>query len=195
MSSVTAAMLPAAGYVQRHDRVCEALNGMIYAGFMAHAEQPERRSHFFAGRFENIYIDVAKIPALATVLARGRQHAAEITGHSAAQLQAGCWFNAMRPGDLTLPHTHDDDNEVLSAVYYVRVPAAGGDFVLHTGAVSSRLTPQAGSWIFFAPDRLHEVTRNESDAIRLSLGINFGLRAPTGPRTPLRNSTGHGDDR
>lgn len=179
----------------RHDPGCEPLNAAIYLGFMEHAEQPERCSHFFAGRFENIYIDVAKIPALATVLARGRSHAAEITGLAAAQLKVGFWFNAMRPGDLTLPHTHDDDDEVLSAVYYVHVPAGSGDFILHADGISSRLTPQAGTWIFFAPHCLHEVARNESDAMRLSLGINFGLRAPTGPGNPSRNSTGHGDER
>lgn len=186
--------LPAAHTI-RHDPVCESMNAAIYAGFMLHGEQPERRSHFFAGRYENIYIDVASVPALVSVLARGRLHAAEITGRPAAQLKAGCWFNAMQPGDLTLPHTHDDDDEILSAVYYVYTPVGSGDFILHAEGASTRVVPQAGMWIFFAPQVVHEVTRNESGVLRLSLGVNFGLQALTGPGNPSRNSTGNGDDR
>jgi len=115
------------------------------------------------------------IPALAPLLARAQAYAADITGIEPTRLRLGFWFNAMRPGEVTLPHTHDDDDEVLSAVYYLCAPAGSGDLILHADGDSTRLTPQPGMWVFFAPDCLHEVARNESNELRLSLGINFGL--------------------
>jgi hypothetical protein len=35
----------------------------------------------------------------------------------------------------------------------------------------------AGQFVFFAPDVLHEVTENRSTRPRLSIGMNFGIRA------------------
>jgi len=167
----------AASYAIRHYSPCDALNAAICAGFAVWAEQASRRSHYFAGRFENIYIDTTRIPALAPLLARAQACAADITGIAAARLRLGFWFNAMRPGEVTLPHTHDDDDEVLSAVYYLCAPAGSGDLILHLDGGSTRLAPQPGMWVFFAPDCLHEVARNDSNELRLSLGINFGLLA------------------
>lgn len=167
----------AASYAIRHYSPCDALNAAICAGFAVWAEQASRRSHYFAGRFENIYIDTARIPVLAPLLARAQTYAADITGIEPTRLRLGFWFNAMRPGEVTLPHTHDDDDEVLSAVYYLCASAGSGDLILHADGDITRLTPQPGMLVFFAPDCLHEVTRNDSNELRLSLGINFGLLA------------------
>ncbi|MHB8745863.1 MAG: hypothetical protein ACYC7I_04945, partial [Gammaproteobacteria bacterium] len=60
------------GYTIRYDSHGEALNAAICAGFAACAEHASRRTHCFAGRFENIYIDAARIPALAPLLARAQ---------------------------------------------------------------------------------------------------------------------------
>jgi ectoine hydroxylase-related dioxygenase (phytanoyl-CoA dioxygenase family) len=36
------------------------------------------------------------------------------------------------------------------------------------------LTPQAGMFVFFAPDVLHSVNANRSGERRISMGMNFG---------------------
>ena len=169
-------MVTDALYTLRQCPGCVALNADLCAAFLSCPEDAvQRRSHFFGGRFENIYITTETIPALAPILAQARAFAAEIIGVDGSRLRLGFWFNAMRPGDVTLPHAHDDDDEILSAAYYLQVPARSGDLLVHEGAHSARITPQPGMFVFFAPQRLHEVTRNDSDEIRLSLGINFGL--------------------
>jgi hypothetical protein len=168
-------------YAIRHCPDCAVLNAAIHAQFLACPDDAWRRSHYFGGRFENIYISTETIPALRPILVQAREFAAGITGIGAAGLRPGFWFNAMRPGDVTLPHTHDDDDEVLSAAYYLHVPAHSGDLLVHEGTRSARITPQSGMFVFFAPQCLHEVTRNDSAELRLSLGINFG-NAATGVR-------------
>jgi hypothetical protein len=168
-------------YTRRHCPTCEALNESLCAAFLSCPEHAVlRRSHFFNGRYENIYITAAALPGLSALLAQARDYAGEIAGITPERLRLGFWFNAMRPGDVTLPHTHDDDDELLSAAYYLRVPARSGDLLIHEGARCERITPQPGMFVFFAPQRLHEVTRNASDELRLSLGINFGLADAAG---------------
>ena len=163
-------------YTLRHCPDCDALNAALCAAFLSCPDKAVlRRSHYFNGRYENIYIAADALPGLNTLLARARDFAGEITGITPARLRLGLWFNAMRPGDVTLAHAHDDDDELLSAAYYLRVPAHSGDLLIHEDARCARITPQPGMFVFFAPQRLHEVTRNHSDQPRLSLGINFGL--------------------
>lgn len=157
---------------------CAALNAALCAAFLSCPEHAVlRRSHFFNGRFENIYIAADALPGLNMVLAQALAFAGDILGVAPARLRLGFWFNAMRPGDVTLPHAHDDDDELLSAAYYLRVPAHSGDLLIHAGARHARIVPRPGQFVFFAPQRPHEVTRNDSGQLRLSLGINFGLAA------------------
>jgi len=92
------------------------------------------------------------------------------------KVTAGYWFNHMPAGAVTTLHRHDDDDELLSAAYYVTVPENSGDLIIHTESGPLRIQPEAGSIIFFYPDVAHEVTENRSDQNRLSLGINFGSR-------------------
>jgi hypothetical protein len=158
-----------------------ALNPALCAAFLSCPEYAVlRRSHFFNGRYENIYIAADSLPGISALLAQARDYAAEITGITPARLRLGFWFNAMRPGDVTLPHAHDDDDELLSAAYYLQVPAHSGDLLIHEGERCERIAPQPGMFVFFAPQRLHEVTRNDSYEMRLSLGINFGLADAAG---------------
>ncbi len=140
---------------------------------MRHA-QSNRRSHYFGGRFENIYISRDKIPELGSLLQAAEDCAREILGHLSRPLNVGFWFNEMGPGHATLPHTHDDDDELLSGVYYLRVPQHSGDLILVDGSLRRVIRPKEGMFVFFRPDILHEVTENKSQETRLSLAFNVG---------------------
>ena len=85
----------------------------------------------------------------------------------------------MPPGSSTLIHSHDDYDELLSAVYYVSVPANSGNLIIYNISESNdeekiEIEPHAGEFIFFKPTIRHEVTKNLSSEHRLSIGINFG---------------------
>ena len=134
-------------------------------------------SHWFGGRYENRYIAPDDLPAVRPLLARARDLAAELLGRPAAELRVGYWFNEMRPGEETGPHSHDEDDELLSGVYYLCVPPASGDLLLGEGARPLRLRPREASFVFFPPELVHAVSRNESEALRLSVGLNIGPRS------------------
>lgn len=152
------------------------LNHALAAGVARHADDPAvRKSHFFQGRYENLYIGRDLVPELGRVLDAATAVARQLLGLPAsAPLRCGGWFNRMAPGQVTLPHRHDDDGELLSAVYYVRVPAESGELVLHEPPIHTRVEPREGLFVFFPPTLLHEVTENRSAGERLSIGINIG---------------------
>jgi 2OG-Fe(II) oxygenase superfamily len=153
------------------------INPAIVNGFEALREDTGlERSHWFGGRYENIYVPEARLPALKPVLAAARRGAADYLGRPDLDLAVGFWLNAMGPGQVTLAHRHDEDDELVSGVYYVQVPENSGELVLTQGAVTTRVTPVAGQFVFFPPNILHEVTVNRSDETRLSIGMNFGIR-------------------
>ncbi len=163
------------------ERLCSeparALNPALLAGFQALADSPQiRRSHYFGGRYENIYIQPEQLPAYAELLAIARQHAAPLLKTTPDRLRVGGWFNAMLPGQVTTLHSHDDDDEVLSAVYYVDVSADCGDLVLMARDGMIRVAPEAGCFVFFSPSLPHEVSENRGNGLRLSIGMNFGYR-------------------
>lgn len=162
------------------------LNAAIWKAYQAlKNDSSVRRSHFFEGRYENIYIDQALIPALDAVLDAAREGAQSILGTSCPEPRTGFWFNEMAPGELTLPHHHDEDDELLSAVYYVRVPPDSGQLVLGHGARAVSVTPVEGGLVYFPPDVVHEVTPNRSSAVRLSIGMNFGPPVTSGTGFPV----------
>lgn len=152
-----------------------ALNKALLAGYAALANATETRSsHYFAGRYENVYISPGQLPAYAELLCIARELAADILGTQAKCLKVGGWFNAMGPGQATVMHSHDDTDEVLSAVYYVEVPPNSGDLVLMAEQRPVIVSPQVGSFVFFSPHLQHEVTENRSSGLRLSIGMNVG---------------------
>lgn len=152
-----------------------ALNPALRACFEALRDAPTtRHSHYFGGRYENTYIDPAACPAFAELLQIAREHAAKILEKSESDLKVGGWFNAMRPGASTTLHSHDDDQELLSCVYYIEVAPGCGDLLLHYPDNSVTITPEAGMFVFFPPDLPHEVSPNHSRIERLSVGINVG---------------------
>ncbi len=151
------------------------LNKALLDGFLKHQHDADiKRSHLFNGRYENLYLTPAHIPELHDLLDEACDHASRILGKG--DLQAGCWFNHMPPGAVTTVHSHDDDDELLSAVYYVSLPANSGKLIIHEGDEQHIITPQQGMFVFFAPDVVHEVSENMSSHDRLSIAINFGRR-------------------
>lgn len=152
-----------------------AINPGIVATVLGRLETGELRcSHAFRGRFENLYLPLALIPELGKVLAFTTAVASDVLGISAVTLRVGFWFNLMRPGDSTTPHTHDEDDELLSGVYYLTVPPDSGELILYPNGAPVHITPHAGQLILFRSDLLHEVGENRSTRLRLSVGMNFG---------------------
>ncbi|MCK4710140.1 MAG: hypothetical protein KAU21_16095, partial [Gammaproteobacteria bacterium] len=72
--------------------------------------------------------------------------------------------------------THDDDDELMSGVYYVTVPESSGQLLLGIAGHHITIEPEAGKMVFFKPNVIHEVSKNLSTHHRLSIGMNFGLK-------------------
>jgi uncharacterized RmlC-like cupin family protein len=150
-----------------------ALNVALAAAVEARWDAPDtRRSHQVGGRFENVYIERDNLPEARPVLDAAMAYARELLGRS--DLRLGFWLNRMAPGERTGLHTHEEEGELLSGVYYVRVPPHSGRLLLHHGAERHALVPAAGQFFFFAPAVPHGVEINRSDAVRLSLAFNVG---------------------
>lgn len=153
----------------------DALNPVIISAYLDKLEAGEvRKTHLFEGRYENIYIDREEIPGLSELIPFWLASAAEVLDRHQVELRCGFWFNDMRPGDVTLPHSHDDYDELLSGVYYLTVPENSGELVLHDGDEKLSVMPEAGKLVLFSSSNVHEVTKNLSQETRLSIGINFG---------------------
>ena len=151
----------------------KSLNPSLEAGFYHHNQSEDiKRTHLFQGRYENIYIGEQKIPEIKTLLNEAITLAETLLCRNS--LKAGLWFNHMPPGAITEPHRHDDDDELLSGVYYIAVPKDSGKLIIHSRDESFEITPEEGMFVFFKPNVIHEVTKNNSQFDRLSVGINFG---------------------
>jgi len=136
----------------------------------------KEKTHLFNGRYENIYLELDKIPEIGTVFQQALENAALILNIKKERLSAGFWLNEMNAGDVTTAHTHDDDDELLSCVYYVVVPDKSGDLIIYDNKKKNSIAPKEGEFIFFSPSTLHEVSKNESEYVRLSIAFNFGLK-------------------
>ena len=152
-----------------------SINQQLLEGLYSHINDSEtRKTHQFMGRYENIYIGADKIPAINSILDKVTEIAADILDEPKENLKAGLWFNVMGSGDRTTLHRHDDDDELLSAVYYVKVPENSGNLILEKKPMRTVVTPQESMFVFFPPNMPHEVSENLSDENRVSLGINIG---------------------
>jgi hypothetical protein len=155
----------------------ERVNQALVAEYTELRDDPDlQRTHFFGGRYENLYVPEMRIPAVRLILAEARRAAAGYLQRPGIKLSVGFWFNEMGPGHVTLPHSHDEDDELAAGVYYVRVPENSGELVLTQGCLVTRVTPVEGRFVLFPADMVHEVTENRSSEIRLSIGMNFGIR-------------------
>ena len=167
-------MLPEDTHV-RFTRDPDELNAALLNGFINAQDNPDiKRTHLFNDRYENIYITSEHITELDDLLKEACKYASEILNID--DLQAGCWFNDMPPGSITTAHSHDDYDELLSAVYYVSVPENSGELIMHHHDEHTAIKPKEGMFVFFPPNVVHEVSENMSNLHRLSIGINFGKR-------------------
>ncbi len=151
------------------------LNRRLGAAFQRLLDDPStRRSHLFHGRYENIYPDRQHLPEIEPLIGHVESAAAEILDCS-ARLKTGFWFNQMAPGDVTTLHSHDDDDELLSTVYYLDVPRASGRLLFHHGQSTLHVTPEPGLMLLFPPGLPHEVEIHRGEGTRLSVAFNTGL--------------------
>ena len=147
-------------------------NDRLVKQFLAAENLPGvRKTHFFNDRYENIYLDEEQLPMLADLKAQARAQAEAILGRPVRKM--GCWCNAMGPGAETTLHSHDDDDEALSGVYYARVPEGSGKLIIYRDGQPLEHDSQAGQWVFFSPRTPHAVGINQSEGLRLSIAFNF----------------------
>jgi len=145
----------------------------LLAAYEREKDAPDlRRTHHFGGRFENIYIPADRLPELAPIRTFVVQAAARVLDRTS--LRHGFWFNEMHPGQRTTLHSHEEDDELLSGVFYLACPANSGRLILHDDEAQIVITPRAGRLVLFPPDLPHEVEQNDSTGTRLSIAFNFG---------------------
>lgn len=151
----------------------QAINPAIIAAFERERDgQASRHSHLELGRYENTYIEQQAIPEVDALCEVAQSIAGRILGQD--RLKYGFWFNAMQPGERTARHNHEEGDELLSCVYYLRTPVGCGDLLVYDRGEAIRITPEAGKFVFFSPKLAHEVERNNSGEQRLSVAFNFG---------------------
>jgi len=154
----------------------DSLNQSILKAYNREAQgQFSRHSHLELGRYENTYIDISVIPEFQPLADAVKEIAKDLLQQS--KLKMGFWFNAMQPGDKTARHNHDEEDELLSCVYYITAPQHSGDLLLFNRDETLRVTPEAGKLVLFSPKLAHAVEENRSDQQRLSVAFNFGLAA------------------
>lgn len=149
----------------RNDAIYQAFRSITPAEY-------DKQTHLFNGRYENIYIKPGSIDQLEPLIELIKLKAADYLQLNSSQIRMGFWFNVMRPGDSTTRHCHDDLDELLSGVYYIRVPKQSGQIILYTQR-PQKISPEEGMLLFFSPALEHEVLKNESSTIRLSIGFNI----------------------
>ena len=97
------------------------------------------------------------------------------------------WYTHSKPGQSAPFHNHS--NCMFSGVFYVKVPENSGDieFDSHSGNTfqprssepnifnsrSIKIKPSKGKLLFFDSNIYHEIKRNESDEIRVSIAFNL----------------------
>ena len=157
------------------DKKCQSINSQLAENILNLTdEQIVRKTHFFAGRYENIYVDVNTFSELKTLVERAKQLAAEVLERDIDTLKIGFWINIMQQGHTTSLHCHEDADELLSGVYYVMAPENSGQFIYHLDGEKHSLAPEEGSFLFFSPSLLHEVTEHLSEQPRISIAFNVG---------------------
>ncbi len=138
-----------------------------------------RKTHYFQGRYENIYVNDLSgdgFDDLQQLIDESLGTCAQLLRVPVERLKIGFWFNLMEPEQVTTLHRHDDYDELISGVVYLKVPPDSGDLVLMTPGKEIVLPPICGNFIYFAPETPHRVTENCSNDRRLSIGMNIGLR-------------------
>lgn len=157
---------------------CKPLHAAIIQQVLQLLEDPDtQKSHFFNGRYENIYITKEQVPAIKPVLQMILQESAKLLGYQDNDLQLGFWFNFMQKGDVTTLHSHDNDDELLSGTYYLQMPEQSGRLTIALSPDSNiSITPEEATLTCFHPTANHEVTQHHSPIPRISIGFNIGYK-------------------
>jgi len=157
---------------------CKPLHAEIIQQFIHQLDDPDtQKSHLFNGRYENIYIKEEKIPAIKPVLQMILHESAKLLGYPKDELQMAFWFNVMQKNDVTVPHSHDDDDELLSGTYYLQMPEQSGALKITLSPDSTTtITPEEAALTCFHPAVVHEVTQHHSPVHRISIGFNVGCK-------------------
>ncbi len=134
------------------------------------------KTHFFDGRYENIYLDRSVHPTLDQIVKQAQFLASGLLHVAAHDLAVGFWLNIMPPGSSTTLHRHDDMDELLSAVFYLMAPARSGCLEIHESGRVQKIEPIEGDFLFFSPQLPHAVSENHSQLTRFSIAMNFGPR-------------------
>lgn len=175
MSKTSFPLFDRVPYLQTRLMIPHEINQSIYDCFLTISNDDfKQMSHYFHGRYENLYVDEQKVPGLNLVLNHIKEFVADLLQLEAEQLKFGYWLNAMNPGHLTTRHNHDDDDELISGVYYLHAAKDSGDLRLFTENKVIEISPQEGNMVLFSPQLDHEVSLNESEVSRLSIGFNVG---------------------
>ncbi len=144
---------------------------------LQHEDGKLKKTHFFNQRYENIYLKSIEHPALSSLIGESLELCADLLQTKPDELSISYWFNLMEPGHSTTLHRHDDLDELISGVVYLTVPENSGDLIIEDIDQKITLKPVIGNFIFFDPTTPHAVTENKSSSHRLSIGMNFGLKA------------------
>jgi len=153
----------------------ETLNERLLTAFVElDSSVFSHRSHFIDDRFENLYIAEERLPGLADLIGFARDQGQTVLGPAAPSLKCGFWINAMEPGQRTSRHSHEENDELLSGVYYISAGADSGDILFHDDPFEIRVTPQPGLMLLFPPALVLSVEPNRSTHLRLSVAFNFG---------------------
>jgi hypothetical protein len=152
----------------------DAYNSQLAAAFDRLEGDPStRRSHFLHGRYENLYPARERLPEIEPLLATLETVARQIL-QTPAPLRTGFWFNRMAPGDVTTLHSHEENDELLSAVYYVSAPRNCGRLRFRDDSAVLSVEPEPGLMLLFPPGIPHEVERHRGNGVRLSVAFNVG---------------------
>ncbi len=157
---------------------CKPLHAEIIGQIYKQLEDPDtHKSHFFNGRYENIYINKTNLPAIEPVLNTILEEAAKLLECDKSDLRLGFWINLMQKDDVTIAHSHDDDDEMISGTYYLQTPKQSGVLSIKlTEQTISTIEPNEASLIFFHPALEHEVSQHQSPIPRISIGFNIGSK-------------------
>ncbi len=159
---------------------CKPLHADIIEQMFKLLEDPQtHKTHFFNGRYENIYINEIHIPVIKPILKTIVEEAARLLNCKKTDLKIGFWFNLMQKDDITLPHSHDDDDELISGTYYLQTPEHSGELSIKLpGNKHSTIEPVEARLSFFHPALEHEVSLHRSPIPRISIGFNIGPKRP-----------------
>jgi len=157
------------GHSEVNSRICDTLRTRISGGLAL-------GSHYFDGRYENLYLSREQIPEVETILRFAKACASTVLADVDERLGCGFWFNLMQAHDVTGRHSHDDSDELLSGVYYLEIPAGAGNLLLFPESEETVvIEPVAGRLVLFAPQIAHEVEAGVFCGDRISIGMNFGV--------------------